>query len=165
MMMMQQQPGMMPMQQQNAVMPMQQQPGMMPMQQQPPMMPSPSGTGTMPMLITNDEKLQCHFSGCSYLANSICMWPNAICSNKSKHGCRKRFCYIHRYEKVHVIPRKHGQLTFIYMCCVECGKQLEKDILKLKSCACKIVCCFIVSMILAIVLGQVILRIALHTDL
>ena len=92
------------------------------------MMPNSAGTGSVPMAIASDPVIKCEIDNCQFVGNSICDWPNCAWLEKKTGGCKKRFCYNHRYEKFQAVRIKHSMYTMTYRACSTCATELEDDV-------------------------------------
>ena len=107
------------------------------------MMPHPGGHGMVPMATTTDPALKCFSDGCNYAGTGICRWNNIICRSKKRGGCGRRYCHLHKFEKLETIrsQRRHG-LSYVkhISTCIECGEGYEADIMANNKCGCLSFC-------------------------
>ena len=115
-----------------------------PQLQQAAMMPHPNGIGMIPMATTTNPKLKCFSEGCNYVGTGICRWNNCYFRSKKRGGCERRYCHLHKFEKMQTIRTKHSSYVQHLSCCTECGEDFEADISSNKSCACySLLICFL----------------------
>ena len=94
--------------------------------------------------LTNNLDLQCYENGCQNVGTSYCMWPQACCRGTLRAGCKRRFCQLHKYEKQQMIRGKHSVHYNVLQCCMECGSEMERDMVQNQKFACAGFCIFMV---------------------
>ena len=71
---------------------------------------------------------RCHIDDCQAIFDTRrCRWKNSECRRKSEGGCRKFYCYAHRYETFTWVD-KGEEIKKDWECCRDCKDDLDADI-------------------------------------
>ena len=93
------------------------------------MMPNVLGVGTVEMKTTDDPKLQCYIADCNNVGSSVCHWYNWAWCSTPDGGCNRRYCYSHRFEKMHTFRYKHcckvQEKVYVFTSCTNCGAEAQ----------------------------------------